>query len=342
MRHLAILCVRNEAAFLIEWMAHHRSIGFTDFLVFSNDCQDGTDRMLDRLQALGHLTHIRNDRPGQRGPQWSALKTAEDLPLRHEADWIMVLDIDEFVTIHAGDGTLAALHAALPEATALPLTWRLFGNAGEVAIADRPVTERFTRAAPAVLWWPWRAALIKTLYRNDGTYARLGVHRPRDPDPARLAQARWFDGSGRELGEGFRTNRLYADYGRDNYRLAQLNHYALGSAQDFILKADRGRANREASAADAGYWIERNFSSDEDRSVLRTAPLSAPLRAELLADSILGPLHRAAIDWRRARFAELMRDEATRALYGRLLLTGPSQPLSEEQARSIWRLAEKP
>ena len=340
MRHLAILCVRNEAAFLIEWLAHHRSIGFGDVLVFSNDCQDGTDAMLDRLQALGLLTHIRNGRTGQRGPQWAALKAAEDHPLRRAADWIMVLDIDEFVAIHAGDGTLAALHAALPEATAIPLAWRLFGNAGEVEIADRPVTERFTRAAPAVLWWPWRAALIKTLYRNDGTYARLGVHRPRDPDPARLTKARWFDGSGRELGDGFRTSRLYADYGRDNYRLAQLNHYALGSAQDFILKADRGRANRESSAADTGYWVERNFSTDEDRSIQRTAALSTPLRAELLADPVLGPLHQAALDWRHARFAALMQDEAMRALYGRLLLAGPSQPLSEERARNIWRLAE--
>ena len=44
---LAILCVRNEAAFLLDWLAHHRATGFTDFLVFSNDCTDGTDLMLD-------------------------------------------------------------------------------------------------------------------------------------------------------------------------------------------------------------------------------------------------------------------------------------------------------
>ena len=49
MRILAVLTVRNEAAFLLEWLAHHRAVGVTDFLVFSNDCQDGTDAMLDRL-----------------------------------------------------------------------------------------------------------------------------------------------------------------------------------------------------------------------------------------------------------------------------------------------------
>ena len=49
MRALAILGVRNEGAFLLEWLAHHRATGFTDFLVFSNDCEDGTDAMLERL-----------------------------------------------------------------------------------------------------------------------------------------------------------------------------------------------------------------------------------------------------------------------------------------------------
>ena len=63
MRFLAILCVRNEAAFLMEWLAHHRAVGFTDFLVFSNDSQDGTDAMLDRLAERGELTHNPQRRP---------------------------------------------------------------------------------------------------------------------------------------------------------------------------------------------------------------------------------------------------------------------------------------
>ena len=73
MRALAVLTVRNEGAFLLEWLAHHRAVGFTDFLVFSNDCDDGTDAILDRLQALGQLTHIRNDGPHEGGVQWAAL-----------------------------------------------------------------------------------------------------------------------------------------------------------------------------------------------------------------------------------------------------------------------------
>lgn len=330
-RILAILTVRNEGAFLLEWLAHHRACGFTDFLVISNDCQDGTDLMLDRLQDLGNVVHLRNDGPHDRGPQWSALKLANGHDLRHRADWIAVLDIDEFVNIHAGDHTIGALLSALPEADAITLTWRLFGNAGIRDFVDRPVREQFTRAAPAVMGWPWRAAMFKTLFRNDGTYARLGVHRPRGPDKARLDGFRWFDGSGRRLGGAFLRARVYSDYGRDNYRLVQLNHYALGAMQSYVLKCDRGRANRDASAFDLSYWVERNFNQVEDRSILA---LDGAVRAHLSAlksDPDLAALHDRAVAWRQQRFEQLMTQEHWRALFGRLIMTPPSRVLTPEE-----------
>src|SRR5882757_6448938 len=130
MRALLVLTVKNEAAFLLEWLAHHRACGFTDLLAFSNDCSDGTDLMLDRLAEMGWLTHVRNDGPHDEGPQWAALKAADRHPLRRDADWVLFADIDEFVNIHAGDRTLPALLTDLPQADAVALTWRLFGNAG--------------------------------------------------------------------------------------------------------------------------------------------------------------------------------------------------------------------
>ncbi len=333
MRATALLGVKNEGAFLIEWLAHHRACGFTDFLVYSNDCADGTDVMLDRLSAMGWLTHIRNDGPHAEGPQWAMLKAADKHPLIAKADWLLFCDIDEFVNIHVGDRSLSALLAALPEATAIALTWRMFGNAGVIEIADQPITETFTQAAPASFAWPWRAQLFKTLFRNDGSYRKLGVHRPRSPDPARAGQARWFDGSGRPLPADFPQARIFSDYTRDNYQLVQLNHYALGSMQNYLVKADRGRANRDASGFDMSYWVERNFSAVEDRSILNLN--SAALRAELMVDRILGPLHHQAVLWRQSRFAALMQHEPWRALFGRLLMTPPSQVLQPERAHHV-------
>lgn len=327
MRAVLILTVKNEGAFLLEWLAHHLTIGFTHVLAFSNDCADGTDALLDRLQALGHVTHIRNDGPHAEGPQWAALKAAEKHPVVTGADWVLCADVDEFVNIHAGDHSLPALLEALPPADAITLTWRMFGNAGIVAFQDRPVTETFTRAAPATLGWPWRAQMFKTLYRP-ATFRKPGVHRPRSPAPG--AAPRWVDGSGRVLPA---SNRLFSDYRQDNYGLVQLNHYALGSMESYLVKCDRGRANREASAFDLGYWVERNLCEAVDTSIAATD--SRALRDTLRADPVLGPLHEAAVAWRRARFAALMAEEPWRALFGRLLMARPSRALTQAEAALI-------
>ncbi len=335
MRALAILTVKNEAAFLLDWLAHHRACGFTDFLVFSNDCSDGTDAMLDRLAAMGWLTHLRNGGDMPEGPQWAALKAADRHPLVRQADWILVCDIDEYVNVHAGARTLADLLQAIPQATAIPLTWRMFGNAGVIDYVDQPVTGQFTRSAPATLAWPWRAQLFKTLFRNDGTYRKLGVHRPRSPDPGRIDAAVWCDGSGRLLPRRIHTGGIIADYRQDTGRLVQLNHYALGAMQSYLVKCDRGRANREGAAFDMGYWVDRNFDAVEDRTIL--ALDSAALREALRTDPVLAGLQASAVAWRHARFASLMSEEPWRALFGRLLMCPASQALTPQTAAPLLR-----
>lgn len=332
--HLAILCVRNEGAFLLEWLAHHRAVGFDNFLIFSNDCQDGTDIMLDRLQQMGHVTHIRNDGPYDKGGiQFTALKMAAKHKLVKQADWILPLDVDEFVNIHCGDHTLGALHAAIPDATAITLTWRLFGAGGQVRYSDAPVLDAFIRAAPAVMYWPWRASMFKTLYRNDGTYKKPGVHRPRDTDDKKLDKALWFDGNGNALPEQFTTKRIFSNFGQDNYGLVQLNHYPLGAIESYVLKADRGRAVHSDDMLGVDYWVERNFNTDEDTSI---QALATPRLAELDAlksDPALAQLHNNAVQWRSNRFDQLMQKEPFRALFGRLMMTPPSQPIPRQAAQ---------
>jgi hypothetical protein len=337
MKFTAVLTLRDEGPFLLEWLAHHKAIGFTDFLVFSNDCSDGTDAMLNRLEALGHLTHVPNPGPyDASGIQWTALKLADKHPLVTGADWLMCLDVDEFVNIHTGDGTLSALLAALPDATAIPLTWRLFGNADIDAFEDAPITAQFMQAAPAVLEWPWRAAMFKTLFKNDGTYRKMGVHRPRSPDKSRVEAARWFGGCGTELhGNAIKTQKLFSQFGRDNYGLAQLNHYALGARENYLVKCARGRVNRGAGLMGMDYWVERNFNQAHDESILRHAPRSALILNALRADSALCELHEAAVAWRHAKIAALMLDDEARALYGRLLMTPASEPLAPKKAQTL-------
>ena len=73
MRITAVTCVKNEGPFLLEWIAFNRLIGVTDFLFYSNDCSDATDRLLDALQVRGIVQHLPNPAEG-RNYQMEALK----------------------------------------------------------------------------------------------------------------------------------------------------------------------------------------------------------------------------------------------------------------------------
>lgn len=342
MNILAVLCVRNEGAFVLDWLAHTFASGVSHVLAFSNDCEDGTDAILDRLDQMGHVTHIRNDGPYDNGGiQFTAMKLADKTKQVKKADWILPIDIDEFINVNVGERTLADLIAALPDATAIPLTWRLFGNGGVVRYVDKPVTEQFTRAAPLDIRWPWRSAMFKTLYQNDGTYRNLGIHRPRNPRNGKLKKARWFDGEGRELDEQFKTRRIFSNYGQSNHKLAQLNHYPLGAMESYVLKAARGRAVHSDHLLGLDYWVERNFNVEEDVSIQQLAAKTATIRQDLSSDKKLGELHADAVAWRHSQFDTLMLKEPYRALMGRLLMTPPTQPLSANASRFLTQYANR-
>lgn len=97
MKITAVLCLRNEGACVLDWLAHHLACGVTHVVALSNDCQDGTDAILDRLSERGHVTHIRNDGPYDKGGiQFTGLKLAEKTEAVRSADWLLARDCAEF------------------------------------------------------------------------------------------------------------------------------------------------------------------------------------------------------------------------------------------------------
>ena len=124
-------------------------------MILSNDCEDGSDEMLYHLLKSGEIIHLRNNGPhDDRGIQFAALELAGRQKGLKEADWIMHLDIDEFLNIHLGDGQISDLITALPEADAIALTWRMFGNNGTIEFKDRLITDQFALAAQKIMHWP--------------------------------------------------------------------------------------------------------------------------------------------------------------------------------------------
>lgn len=331
---LIVTTMRNEAPFILEWIAYHRLIGFTDFLVFTNDCEDGTCAILDRLAQLGGVTHLPNARRGKKTVQWQALRRAMNRPNLAAAEWVMVSDVDEFLVIHPGAGHLDDLFAAHPDARVFSVPWRMFGNSGQMGLSDQPLVTQFTRAAPEAMLWPWQAVQFKSLFRNGPDLARLGVHKPQLTHPQTAGP--WIDGSGQPMRHPIQTVTLDD---RPRYDLMQMNHYALGAMDSFLVKAARGRPNHSDDPIDLAYWVDRNLTDIEDRRILRH---EAPLRAaidDLMTDPVLADLHRQALAWRRQRIEQILATREGFYTLARLRQMPPSQVLSMDEQRAMMHAA---
>ncbi|MFN3938373.1 MAG: glycosyltransferase family 2 protein [Gemmobacter sp.] len=309
-RTAIVTTMKNEAPFILEWLAYHRAIGIDDFLIYTNDCTDGTDTMLDLLQQKGLVQHRDNPfRSMDLKPQHAALQAAEDEEVIRAAGWTICMDVDEFIDIKLGDGRLPALYsameAALPGANMISLTWRLFGNSDVHGYEDRFLLEQFTRCAPEIVRKPHQAWGFKTLFRNIEIYKKLGVHRPKGLRPDLWDQVRWLNGSGRPMPREMFRNGWRSTLETYGYDWVSLNHYAVRSAESFLVKRDRGRVNHVDRDQGLAYWFRMNHNVVEDRSIQRHLPL---LRAEwdrLMADADIALAHRAAVAAHRAKIAEL-------------------------------------
>lgn len=307
MKILSATCQKNEGPFLLEWIAYHRLIGVTDFIAFSNDCEDGSDAMLARLQDHGLLRHIPHEaRPGK-SVQWQALQRLAKERLTEAADWVLFSDIDEFPMVHAGAHRLPDAIAAMPAGTAaIALPWRLFGAGGITGFADSPVTAQFLRSAPPALYHPIAGRHFKTLYRP-AAFQKPGVHRPKRKPSA--PPPLWADGAGQPLPESFaaRDETISLPGLTPGRTVVELNHYSLRSAESFLVKTVRGLANRQDKALDLAYWVERNFNTQENRAILVWQEALAREIAALRALPGIEQLHLAACDWHRKRAAQIMR-----------------------------------
>lgn len=280
---------KNEGPFLLEWIAYHKAIGFTDVVIVSNDCDDGSDDLLDRLDEAGEIRHLRQTVPPGEAPQKHAATVAQAAGVFRDGDWVMWLDADEFLLPTQGEGRLDDLIAAAGDADAVMVAWRFFGDGGNDTWPGRHVSARFTRAAQR---WRGGGAQAKTLFRYGPRIERLDIHRPvlaEGVGPAEFrvitshrapADPKFFDRSRRNP-----FNRVPDAKGA--YRLAQVAHFSIRTPDMFALKARRGDGyfapEDNRVVRDDAFYRKKDFDAVEETGLLRHEAATVAGMKRLLA-----------------------------------------------------------
>ncbi len=309
-RVLVVTCMKDEGPFILEWLAWHKAIGVTDFVVFSNDCTDGTDALLDHLDARGDITHLPNPALIAKNAYFQpiALTYVQSMPVFRAADFILSIDVDEFLNVRTGDGTLHALLASVDPFDVLSVCELNHGANAHETFQPGWVTDHFP-AHDTPRPGRWRAKVgVKSLTRLGPRVANIRNHRPDlnvSPD-----DAIWLDGSGNPMSDLAEDPKENGVDSRGKRELVSLEHYALRSVDSFLVKAWRGDVVIKGKQVSNGYFRRRNRNSHRNMDLSMGQTLARAVHKTFEADTTLMRLHDACVSAHQTRIETLKSDPA--------------------------------
>jgi glycosyltransferase involved in cell wall biosynthesis len=298
--HTVLFChVKNEAPFILEWIAYHIAIGFDEIVICSNPSTDGTEEILEVLSKSGRIRHIRATVEMRQSAHEASVTEFNRSVGYVPGHWYIWLDADEFLNVHVGSGLVSDLLAALGEYSGILVNWRIFGTSGNAYFPGRFIDSAFIKAAAKE-----RAANleIKTLFRFGDDFQGFSQkysHRPLVKkvnllkpesfltgcgDPALSTSSRnieWLSGVGSRAFH-------FVEEAEFGWKLAQVNHYAVRTPEMFKLKRARGRAsvplgsiqNKQRYREKYLKYYDKN--DVEDTTILRWKEKTASVIDELL------------------------------------------------------------
>lgn len=272
--------VRNEIRSVVEWLAHYKALGFTDFVIYDNESTDGTGEVLQALDDAGEI--LRLDWPHTVGARPQRL-AYEHMRVHSTVDWIGYFDADEFLLLRQDASIADFLGRFGDDVTAIAINWVVFNSGGQERYRAVPVMERFTESLRRHDPHNRSMKSIGRRERLSGT----GIHR------VEVAEGRYVTPSGRDA--EFSNGQIMRSIDTE---VAVLHHYMVKSLEEFQEKRNRGHANsqdaeRKRSKLDSRF-AEANAPGRANTDMLawsgRMRAEALRLRAILLAAGLSYPV----------------------------------------------------
>ena len=264
--------IKNEMDALLEWIAYHRVVGVSGFIIADNGSNDGSRAFLDGLEKLGIVSVL--DFPDVEGqkPQLPAyeriLRTCST-----DIDLLAFIDADEFLVPLDPEQSIAASldkWFSDPSVSAVALNWSNFGSNGELFAEEGLVIERFTQRAPQLFN---ANKNFKSIVRPNSA-----IHF-NNPHHAELRYGRYIDTLGNDLvlhpkhGSGVSEEVIWGKM--------RVNHYVVKSLEEFLLgKHLRGSAATARRVKHKAYFKAHDRN---DETCLLAAALAPKVKAEMAA-----------------------------------------------------------
>ncbi|MBI3702329.1 MAG: glycosyltransferase family 2 protein [Rhizobiales bacterium] len=238
---------KEEAPYLLEWIAYHRALGIESIVIGDNGGADHTSELLQALAAAGAIQRL--DWRGQ-----SAFQISFDMEairrLCGVTDVCSVTDVDEFIRPLGGRSDIPTAVAeifARKEVSAAGLSWVTYGSSGRIEPGEGLVIERFTqRAADDHI----RHCVVKTILRPERIVGMVNPH------VATIASGEYVN----DRGDPIRWTSVPAMAEFASWNSLRVDHFVVKSRREFATKAKRGLADQPAGirTRDEAFFASRD------------------------------------------------------------------------------------
>ena len=322
-----VTCMKDEGPFILEWLSWHIAIGVTDFLIFTNDCSDGTDEMLDYLDELGIVRHLPNPAGvvATDKPYWQpvALSYASQMKEVRNADYIISMDVDEFINVRVGGGQLSDLFEAVGDFDALSMSEVIHGSNAAVRFEEGWLKSLYPKHCSLTPGERRAQRGVKTIVKNSEKLSKFKNHR--SEFHRNRGEVIWRDGSGRLRDEFMKDASLNGIDCRGCYDLVGLNHFPVRSLESYSAKKIRGDVVVKGKSVSFRYWRIRNFHEVASYDFSLLTPQAEAAYDMLFAnDQKLMDFHKFSVEMHKKTIAEAMRDPSV-------------YEFAEQIAKEAWR-----
>jgi len=233
--------VKDEGPYLAEWVHFHVCMAGADHVLVVDHGSTPRRSAREGLKAIKRVTVYEVD-GALRNPQVGVYNALLGVASEAGAEWIALLDVDEFLWAPGGGTAKDALRSNLfRHAPAVAVHWHVFGTSGHASLGSEP------RVVETLLWRAGGAdAGFKSVVRPRAV-AAMHVHAP-----SRMARPGWLavderglpvEGTDPDGAKGPRR-RLGPPAGD----VLRVNHYRLKSREDVQRRWARGGVNLDGHA----------------------------------------------------------------------------------------------
>jgi len=234
-----VLCVKDEADYILEWIEYCLLQGVEHFYVYNNNGTDNTEELLKPYIDKGLVTWlVYPGKSKQREIYNHALKTH-----RFETRWMGFVDVDEFI-VSPSYRPLADILKDYENYSQLSIACVAYGTSFHQYKTDDLVIERFTMHEKGV------GRIVKSIINPRKTVA-ADVHLHAVLGPT--------------VDEKYEL--LYAAYPKNpTANVLRINHYVTKSVEEAMGKLQKGGSSRSAAVYQKMNWFERvNKNEEEDK-----------------------------------------------------------------------------